>query len=80
MNTIAELTSKRILDLCQENNITINKLSTISGLTQSTVNSIINGKSQNPQLKTIFKICNGLNISVSEFFNCDYFKNIYFDD
>jgi transcriptional regulator with XRE-family HTH domain len=59
----------RIIELCKENNITINKLADLSGLTQSTLDSIVNGKSRNPQIITIYKICNGLHISLAEFFS-----------
>jgi len=73
---IEEWTAYRIKTLVKENNITINKLATLSGLTQSTVDSIINGKSKNPRLKTIKKICEGLNISIIEFFNDPFFDRI----
>ena len=45
--TIKKAISQRILQLCQENNITLNKLSTISGITQSTLNDVVYGKSKN---------------------------------
>lgn len=73
---IAEVTSKRILELCNENNISINKLTNLSIITQSTLNSIINGESKNPQLRTIAKICYGLGISLKDFFNSSYFDNL----
>lgn len=73
---IAESTAQRILDLCQENNISINKLANLSGITQSTLNSIVNGESKNPQLKTIVKICYGLDISLKTFFDNHIFDNI----
>lgn len=73
---IAESTAQRILDLCQENNISINKLANLAGLTQSTLNSIVNGESKNPQLKTVVKICYGLNISLKDFFDSPIFCNI----
>ncbi|WP_242987397.1 helix-turn-helix domain-containing protein [Anaerobacterium chartisolvens] len=72
---IAECCAKRILYLCKERNITVNRLAGISGLTQSTVDSIINGKSKNPGIITLKKICQGLNISLSEFFNDPSFED-----
>ncbi len=74
--TISEAVSKRILNLCNNYNISINKLATISYLTQSTVQSLINGDSNNPKLLTITRICYGLNISLSDFFDDDLFKNL----
>lgn len=59
---------QRIRDLTSDRKITINELAKRSRLTQSTINSIIN-ENKNPTLKTIVKICNGLNISVTDFFD-----------
>jgi len=73
---IREAVRRRIIDLCVLNNITLNKLGTICGITQSTLNSIINVGSKNPTVSTITKICNGLDITVREFFNDDIFENI----
>lgn len=58
----------RILQLCEQRNITINKLADLADVTQSTLNSIINNADPNPQYKTIEKICIGLGITMSEFF------------
>lgn len=57
----------RIKNLCKERGISINKLALLSGLTQSTVDSIIKGKSKSPRLVTLIKICDGLGITVAEF-------------
>ena len=59
--------AQRILELCKERGISINKLAVLSGLTQSTVDGILKGRSKNPQLATLLKISEGLGISVSEF-------------
>ncbi len=74
--TIVEAIALRIIMLCQERNITLNKLSTISGMTQSTINNIINTGSKNPTISTIKKICDGLEISLSEFFDDDIFNSL----
>lgn len=73
---LCEAIALRILELCRRNNITPNKLSTISGMTQSTINNIINTGSKNPTVSTIQKICVGLNISLSEFFDDDLFMDV----
>ena len=67
---------QRILDLCNSRNITVNKLCTISGVTQSTLNNIINVGSNNPTISTIAKICDGLEITLRYFFNDDVFEDI----
>lgn len=73
---ISEAIKKRILNICDEKEISINKLAIMSGLTQSTLQSIISGKSQNPKLLTIVRICESLEIDLQEFFNDPIFKNI----
>lgn len=60
---------KRIIEFCKERNITLNKLCTMSGVIQSTVNSIFSGRSQNPKLSTIQYLCEGLGITLKEFFD-----------
>ena len=73
---VNEAVKLRILDLCQQNNITLNKLSTICGITQSTLNNIISGRNATTTVSTIQKICDGLEISVQEFFNDPLFENL----
>ncbi len=73
---VGEAVKERILELCVENNITINKLATISGITQSTLNNIINGRNNSTTIATIKKICDGLEITLEEFFSADTFKNL----
>ena len=67
---ICEVTARRIRELCSERGITPN------GLSQSTIKSILNGESQNPGIATIKKICDGLNITIGEFFNTEEFNRL----
>ena len=71
-----EAVGKRILEFCNERNISPNKLCTMSCVIQSTVNSIFSGRSQNPKLATIQYLCEGLNISLKEFFDSPLFDNL----
>lgn len=72
---IHDFVVKRILELCQEKGITPNALSYMSGVSQSTIKSILNGESKNPGIVTIKKICDGLDISVVAFFDTeDYYR------
>lgn len=66
----------RILSLCEEKKFTINKLATESGVAPSTVKNILYGKSQNPGIVTLKMLCDGLGISLTDFFNTDEFKNL----
>ncbi len=72
---VCDLVVRRIYELCNSRNITPNALSYISGVSQSTIKSILNGESKNPGIATIIKLCDGFNITLDEFFNTDYFKN-----
>ncbi|MEI6646837.1 MAG: helix-turn-helix transcriptional regulator [bacterium] len=71
-----EAVAKRIQELCKKKNIALNTLANDSGVSPSTLYSIINEKSKNPGVVTIQKLCDGLGISVHEFFNSSVFKNL----
>ena len=71
-----EAVGKRILEYCRERTITPNKLCTMSGVIQSTINSIFSGRSQNPKLATIQFICQGLGIKLKDFFDSPLFDNL----
>ena len=75
-----EAITQRIIDLCKKSNITPTKLCTISGVEPSTITSIFYGKSKNPGINTIKYICDGLGITLYEFFNDDLFKTNDLDD
>ncbi len=77
---LSEAVQKRIINLCKERNITLNKLATNSGLSYSTVFSIFYGKSNSPKLATILHICEGFNIELTDFFNDPLFKDVDFED
>lgn len=67
---IGEAVRIRILAICKERGITVNKLSTLCGITQSTLNNIISGRNHSTTVSTVQKICDGLDISIVDFF-CD---------
>lgn len=73
---IGEAVKERILQLCVERNITINKLGTMSGVTQSTINNIVSGRNNSTTISTIKKLCDGLDITILEFFSSDVFNNL----
>lgn len=73
---VKQAVEKRILELCNQQGIAINTLANISGVAPSTIYSMLNSKSQNPGVVSIKKICDGLNISVREFFDSDLFDNL----
>lgn len=72
MTTVSAVNS-RILKLCEERNMSINKLATVCAMPPSSIKNILYGKSQNPKLLTIKMICDGLDITLGEFFNTPEF-------
>ena len=66
----------RILRLCAERGITINKLATLSALPPSSIKNILYGKSNDPKILTIKKICDGLDMTLAEFFDSSEFASL----
>lgn len=66
---IYQFTVNRIYELCKERKITPNALSYMCGIPQATLKSILNGESKNPGIVTLKKICDGLEITIIEFFD-----------
>ena len=66
----------RILELCADYEITVNKLSTLCGITQSTLNNIVSGRNNSTTVSTIKKICDGLELNFIDFFNSPLFENL----
>lgn len=75
MNT-KEAVAKRILELCEQRHMAVNALGTVSGVSPSTIYSMLNEKSQNPGVVSIKKLCDGLEISIREFFDSDLFDGL----
>ena len=71
-----EAVRNSILQLCQERNMTINRLATVSALPPSSIKNILYGKSQNPKLLTIKLICDGLDITLGQFFSTPEFDGL----
>ena len=74
--TVGIAVKERILQLCNERDLSINKLATISGVTQSTVNNIVSGRNNSATVATVKKLCDGLDISLEEFFCSELFQNL----
>lgn len=73
---IYEFVVNRIYELCREREITPNALSYLAGISQSTIKSILNGESKNPGVVTLKKICDGLDITIVDFFNTEEFYKL----
>lgn len=68
-----ETVALRIRQLCAERKITPNGLANLSAVPQATIKSILNDESKNPGVATIKKLCDGLEITLGEFFSTPEF-------
>ncbi len=66
----------RIYNLAKERNITINKVSTLSGLPHTTLLSFMNEETHDPRISTLLHICEAFNISLNDFFKDELFNDI----
>ena len=66
----------RIIELAKERNITINMVSTLAGLTHTTLLSFMNNETHNPRISTLLHVCEAFDIELKEFFNSPIFKNV----
>ena len=74
--TIGNACRMRIRELCEERNITVNKLAILSGITQSTLNNVVSGRNHSVTVSTLKKICDGLDITIQEFFASTVFSDL----
>lgn len=74
-----EAVAKRINELCDERGIAVNALANKTGVSPSTIYSMLNDKSQNPGVVSLHKICYGFDITLRDFFNSDIFDSIELD-
>ena len=66
----------RLIRLCEQKQITIHKLATLSAVPPSTIKNILYGKSRNPGIVTLKMLCDGLDITLIEFFDAPEFRNL----
>lgn len=71
-----EAVGARIIELCNEYNISVNSLANNAGIPPSTIYSMLNKKSKNPGVVSLQKICDGFGITLRDFFDSDIFDNI----
>lgn len=78
--TYSDAIIKRLTEICENRHVTVNKLATLSGITQSTMQDLMTGKTKNPKLKTLHKIAVGLSMTVSELLDFEELNESIFDD
>ncbi|MDD4494703.1 MAG: helix-turn-helix transcriptional regulator [Eubacteriales bacterium] len=78
--TYSEIITKRILELCKEQGITVNKLATLSGIKQSTIDNIIKGNTKSPGLRTLHRISQGFGMTLSDLLDFPELNETLLDD
>ena len=76
----AGIYKQRIRTPCKQRGISINKLAEMSNVRQSSIDNIVNGRTQNPGVVNIHKIAIALNMTLAEFLDFDELNNFSFDD
>lgn len=76
----AQLIVNRITSLCQTKGISINKLAEMSGVSQSTIDNLVNRKTFNPKIRTLHRIALAFSMTVSEFLDFPALNDYSFDD
>ena len=72
--TLIKAVAKRIKEILKERNLTQYALYKLTGVAQSTISTILKGEINTIRLSTIYELCAGLKIELSEFFDCKYLK------
>jgi transcriptional regulator with XRE-family HTH domain len=73
---INEAVAKRMKELARERHVTLNTIITKGNINQSTISEIMRGNSKHPRLSTIYKFCVGCGITLSDFFDSEYFREL----
>ena len=73
---ISDAVAELLNSLCEERGITINRLATLSAVTQSTVSDFMRGSTQNIGIITLKKLIDGLDLSITEFFDTETFRSL----
>lgn len=76
----SEIYVKRIKSLCKQRDIAINKLATMSGVNQSTLDNIVRGITKDPRVKTLHKVAIAFNMTLAEFLDFDELNDYSFED
>lgn len=76
----SEIYVKRIKSLCKQRGIAINKLATMSGVNQSTLDNIVRDITKDPRAKTLHKVAIAFNMTLAEFLDFNELNDYSFED
>ena len=74
--SVKDAVSARFMQICEEKRIKYNELATLSGVTPSTVYSMMDPRRRDVSVITVKKLCDGLQMSLGEFFGCELFDTL----
>lgn len=74
--TLEKAIMERIKELAEKNNIIINKVSTLAGLTHTTLLAFMNNETHDPRISTLLHICEAFKVDLNDFFNSSLFDNV----
>jgi len=74
--TLHAAIKNRIMDLCEQQNITVNRLCILSDVPSDTLSQYFEGNHQDIRFSTVCRLCEGFGISLADFFCCDTFRNL----
>ena len=73
---IKDAITERFRQLCAERNISYTELARLAGVTPSTVYSMLQPERKDISAATVKKLCDGLDLYIADFFDCDLFRNL----
>ena len=73
---VKDAVTERFIEICEERSIRPNERATLSGVTPSTVYSMLNSSRRDISILTIKKLCDGLDMTLGEFFSTPEFDNL----
>ena len=77
---LREAVAKRLIELMEQRNLSLNGLARLAAVPPSTLKNIIYGKSKNPGVVTLKLLCDGMGISITEFFDSPLFSELEIED
>ena len=77
---LREAVAKRLIELMEQRNLSLNGLALLAAVPPSTLKNIIYGKSKNPGVVTLKLLCDGMGISITEFFDSPLFSELEIED
>jgi len=73
---IKDAIAERFKQLCKQRGISYTQLARLAGVTPSTVYSLLKQERKDVSVVTVKKLCDGLDLCIIDFYNCDLFRNL----